>query len=415
MLKEDERSWERLNDFDQIIDFNYSYEDGNQSLESVSVDDRLYGVFDFDPADNGDAAIIDVLMSEPLNRLALIEQLTLPEQFATRPETARFSRMEHSIGTMLLARKLGGDSTQQLRALLHDVAQTAFSHLGDWLKQGMDGAGNYHDQIQLEYMRTWGLDTLLEGHGFTLEEIFDPTIQDFVERPAPDLCVDRVDYALREFARWTCPDDVPGLIEELEVKDDMIVFRTHEKARIFEHNYNELYWGHWAHDEHAAKETLFLEAVKHGIETSVITEDDIYSVDQAVLTKLDMWGDEVIWNLFYILRHDLDFTQYRGTAESLRIEESWMEEDEDHLYFLMRGFPLKWVNPSFLDQEDGSRIPLDAVDGDYRSRLALHQEMAVVEYGRTFMDKFNTELLRYVRLKVDPETKKTLSGVGIFR
>ena len=321
MFPEDERIFERAFPFEQIISPHIEYENGERRWTGLSIDDRLYGQFEFDANDRGDAAIMDLLYSDPVQRLALVEQLILPKGIATRPETTDFTRFEHSVGCMLLARRLGGTAEQQIRALLHDVAQTAFSHLGDWLKQGMDGDDNHHDLVQKEYMLSFGIDQILAEHGFDFDEVFDPTIADFVERPSPDLCIDRVDYSLREFARWTCPDDVPGLIEELRVQDDMIVFTNQMSARIFSENYKKLFWRHWAEVQHAVRETFFFEAIKQAIVENVITEEDLYSVDPAIMAKLELWGGEATRELLYLAaRQDLRFRYIKGTADGLRPE-----------------------------------------------------------------------------------------------
>lgn len=415
MFHEDSRFYERLTPFEQIVDLDFSFEDGVRRIDGATIDDRLYGTFEFDADVPGDKLLIDLLMSEPVQRLQYIQQLILPEQFATRPETADFTRLEHSIGCMLLARKLGGSIEQQTRALLHDVAQTAFSHLGDWLKQGMDGPDNHHDDIQIEYMKQWGIDEVFAANGFDFDSFFESPPADFVERPAPDLCVDRVDYSLREFARWTCPDDVARLVDELVVKDDMIAFTSHESAVIFADGYEQLFLWHWAHDEHAVREKLFLTMIQQGIEEGVITEDDMYSVDPQVMAKLEMWGGEVTYTLGWLLRQkDITLSHIKGTAESLSLDKKHMERDEHSIYVMQRPFKTRWVNPSFVE-EDGTRLSLAQVDGDFRTKLQFFLEMVDYEFQERWQQQFGEALLHFVQIEVEPDVKQILSGVGDIR
>lgn len=412
MFPEDERSIERAFPFEQIISPHIEYENGERRWAGLSIDDRLYGQFEFDANDRGDAAIMELIYSDPIQRLGLVEQLILPKGFATRPETTDFTRLEHSIGCMLLTRRLGGTAEQQIRALLHDVAQTAFSHLGDWLKQGMDGDDNHHDLMQKEYMLSFGIDEILARHDFDFDEVFDPTIADFVERPSPDLCIDRVDYSLREFARWTCPDDVAGLIEELRVQDDMIVFTNQMSARIFSENYQKLFWRHWAEDEHAVRETVFFSAIKQGIADRVITEDDLYSVDPAIMAKLELQGNEITHELLWLAaQKELEFIHIKGTFETLPPES--FAKDEDHIYMRMWPFKPRWVDPSFID-EDGSRLALSWIDGDYRFSVATHRAAAEWEYGRAFFGEFGEELLHFVKIAVEPDQKRILTQLPEF-
>ena len=53
--------------------------------------------------------------------------------------TQPITRYEHSVGVMLLARRVGGGLREQVAALLHDVSHTAFSHVIDHV---------FHDQAR---------------------------------------------------------------------------------------------------------------------------------------------------------------------------------------------------------------------------------------------------------------------------
>lgn len=57
----------------------------------------------------------------------------------------------------------------ELRTLFSDVGQTAFSHLGDWIFQGIQGGENLHDQDLRALLETFGIDETLADYGLTLE------------------------------------------------------------------------------------------------------------------------------------------------------------------------------------------------------------------------------------------------------
>lgn len=398
--------WFRNSPFEVLVQPNIDYSTGERKLLGVTVDDRLYGRFDFNNSVPGDSAIIEILYSEALNRLYFVNQLVLPHEFTTRPETSDFSRYEHSIGVMLLTRMLGGDSKQQLRALVHDMAQTAFSHLGDWRKQGMGGADDYHDLVQADYLRRWGIDEILERHGISFEEVTDKSIVDFVERPGPDLCVDRVDYALREFARWTCPGEVPYLISQLEVRDDMIVVKSHEAARVFGDYYLDLIWKHWAEPLHATKEKLFLLMIERAHEVGILKEEDMYGVDPILMTRLQMANDPAINELEWLLSDpSLDYIHERG----LGFRDEHLSSPEDRLYVPMRDFKKRWVDPSFV-RSDGTVAKLSERDSEYEEFLRIHFDMSD-EHMPGFAKRLGIEgeWRSFVAIKVEPAVKQILS------
>lgn len=406
--------WLRGNDepFRQIIDLHWEIESGERKIHGATIDDPLYGTFEFDYQAPGDALLIDLFFDDAFNRLALIEQLTLPEHFATKPEAANYSVYEHSLGCALLTRRLGGTPEQQIRAAIHDIAKKAFAHLDDWRKQGMGGPEDHHESAIGSYLQYWGLDKMFESHGFSTEDLIKKHLPDFVENDSPDLCVDRVDYALREYARWTCPDDVPWLIEQLEVKNDMIVFRTIEAARVFAYSYQELYWQHWAEEEHAVKEKLLIILIEHGIETGVISEDDMATIDPVVLAKLEMSGDEVIHNLLWLLaRPRLDITMNRGFAGTFPKDN--FASQKDKLFVPIRDFKRRWVNPSFL-REDGSVDKLSDEDKEFERHLAVITELKTSEQWEEFgrREGINEEWCQFAELTVDPELKQTVSRTG---
>ena len=155
------------------------------------------------------------LARHPLfRRLQAVEQLTLPPDLSVIPNTSRFSRWQHIWGSLIFVRKMTEHDDRfssrdrivaQLRTLFSDVGQTAFSHLGDWVFQGANGGENLHDQELMDLLHSQGIDEMLNEFDLTLDETVFPDMEDWVECPSPDLCVDRVDYGMREILRWVHP------------------------------------------------------------------------------------------------------------------------------------------------------------------------------------------------------------------
>lgn len=397
--------------FRQIIDYDWKYESGERRLAGATIDDPLYGRFEFDTAAPGDAALLELFLSEPFNRLDLIEQLTLPREYATKPETAGYTVYEHSMGCALLTRKLGGSAVQQIRAAIHDLSKRAFGHLDDWRQEGIGGPETHHETLLRRHLEYWELDTMLESHGFSVDELVDPQPPDFVENKAPAVCVDRADYALREFARWTCPEAVPKLIEDLGVVEDKIVFSNQESASVFGRNYNRLYWEHWAETKHTVREKLLLIMIEYGIEHDVIQEDDMDMVDVHVLAKLELGRDEVIDTLFSLLQ---------GPSQRIVIDQGFesalpkevLQGQRDRLFVPIRDFRRRSVDPNFID-EQGEVVKVSDVDAEFREYLELVSSLKTSSDWEEFARDHGIDeaYCTYAELEVDEYTKATLSGI----
>ena len=91
----------------------------------MEIRDVIYGTFEIE-----EQVLVDLINSKPVQRLKTIEQQGLPEEYDIFPG---YKRYEHSVGVMLLLKKLKASIEEQITGLLHDVSHTAFSHVVDWV------------------------------------------------------------------------------------------------------------------------------------------------------------------------------------------------------------------------------------------------------------------------------------------
>ncbi|WP_222536604.1 HD domain-containing protein [Pedobacter polysacchareus] len=152
----------------------------------ITVNDLLYGNVELP------AVFDDLLASPTLKRLGGVHQSGAI--FLVNPELCH-TRLEHSIGVLLLIRKLGGSELEQIAGLLHDASHTAFSHVGDYVFKNKEE--NYHEEMFAEVLMNSDIPAVLQKHGYHLDEILDGTFP-LLEQPLPDLCADRLDYTLRD-------------------------------------------------------------------------------------------------------------------------------------------------------------------------------------------------------------------------
>ena len=293
----------------------YELEDDKMRIHAV-----VWGDCDIGDRQPYDSLLMDLARSPLFRRLQAVEQLTLPPRFATLPNTTYFSRWQHVWGSLAFVRKMTeGDerfddrqrTVLELRTLFSDVGQTAFSHLGDWMFQGIQGGENLHDHDLRDLLETFGVDALLEKYGLTLDETVFPEIDDWVECPSPDLCVDRVDYGLREILRWSGrATDIARYQQNLQnpqslfrINDRQMLEVTNEDfARRFAAGYSILPTEHWIQPVHRLQLELLQTAVKRALLESYFSDgvsltypvhprDRIYGIDADYRFALTAVGD----------------------------------------------------------------------------------------------------------------------------
>lgn len=259
-----------------------------------------------------DQMLVELARTPAFRRLQSIEQLSLGGNLATMPNSMYFSRWQHIWGSTAFVRKMLKEDPRfddrqkmvfQLRTLLSDVGHTAFSHLGDWLFQGPGGAEDLHDQDLREYLRVTGIEHVLERYGFSLEETVFPEVEDWVECPSPDLCVDRVDYGLREMLRWVDPSihlsmyasDLQNPTSLFEIADNgQLVMTDKLFARMFSAGFSILPTEHWSQPVHR----LQLQFLQTGIQAAVADQlvmsdkhprDKLFAIDNSFMPGLQLW------------------------------------------------------------------------------------------------------------------------------
>lgn len=93
--------------------------------DHVDLVDRVYG-----RRRCAEPVLLDLLGSPAVRRLARIDQSGVGSVvFAA---ARRVSRLEHSVGVMLLLERFGAGVEEQAAGVLHDAAHTAFSHVVDY-------------------------------------------------------------------------------------------------------------------------------------------------------------------------------------------------------------------------------------------------------------------------------------------
>ncbi|MFA7319537.1 MAG: hypothetical protein WC022_02990 [Parcubacteria group bacterium] len=259
--------------------------------------DKVYGEIEIT-----EPILLELLASPVILRLKNISQYGIPDKYYF---LKNFSRYEHCVGAMILLRNLGATLEEQVAGLLHDVSVLAFSHISDWVfGDGQKGTEDYHDSIHDIFVKQTDIPNILVKYGFSVERILDEKNFSLLERNAPALCADRVDYALREFEAWLNPEIIDICIKSLLNYEGEIVFSDIEAAAIFALNFLELQTKHWGGYEAMTRYHLFSKALKIAIDEKILSEKDFYEDENFVLDKFENIKNEEIQTVLKILRNN---------------------------------------------------------------------------------------------------------------
>lgn len=289
-----------------------------------------------------DPVMIELIGSKQVQRLKGISQLGVPDEFF---HEKGFSRFDHTLGVMLLLRRFWASEEEQIAGLLHDVSHTAFSHLHDWvfgdyLKPGNEEEGQ--DESLASFILGSELKDILERHGFNPKRIAEPRNFSLLEQPIPELCADRIDYALRQLPASLAKN----FVENLRINGNGFVFTGHDIARLFALEFLNLQMEHWGGYEAVARHHLLAKVLKRALGAGIIGEEDFWADEDSIIKKLKMAGDEAT-------RRDLGLLR----RTSMPVVDSGV--------VVYKKF--RYVDPRFI--ENGGLVLLSETDSDFAKRL----------------------------------------------
>ncbi len=260
------------------------------------IEDKVYGSENI-----GESVLVELINSKPLQRLKGIAQFGIPDKYYHKKG---FSRYEHSIGTFILLRKLNASLEEQIAGLIHDVSHTAFSHVID-LVLGDSSKEDYQDKIHEKFIENSSIKNILDKYNFSYKQVSKLKNFSLLEREAPSLCADRIDYCLRELELETGRWFVNRIFSDLINKNNQIVFKTKEKAETFAGEYTLLQKESWGGDQARTRYSILSNILKKALDNKIIYLDDFSKTDNYILEKLNNSGDKHILDNLNLLKSNL--------------------------------------------------------------------------------------------------------------
>lgn len=224
------------------------------------------------------------------------------------------TRYEHSLGVMLLIRKLGGSVEEQIAGLLHDVSHTAFSHVVDGVLE--NEAEDYHEHIFERVVLESEIPAILKRHHLDYESIlFEDSQWTLLEQPAPELCADRLDYTLRDMYRYgyISLDEAHSFLKNLIVVDGRIYISDLQAAEWFVNTYYKEVIDFFMEPLNIYANDSLAKVLKRSLEKEILHLGDLLAKDEEVLVKIRESGDQEVKRL-------LEKIDHKVTAEENKLD-----------------------------------------------------------------------------------------------
>ncbi|MED1410259.1 HD domain-containing protein [Bacillus paramycoides] len=250
------------------------------------ISDVLYGEFKVDQV------LEELILSKPVQRLKGIHQAGASYLMNEKWNVTRF---DHSVGVMLLIKKLGGSVEEQIAGLLHDVSHTAFSHVIDYVFDNENES--YHEEIFSSVVKNSEIPAILSKHGYRYEDILlDDSKWALLERSAPDLCADRVDYTLRDMYTYgyISLEEAQDFLKDLIAVNGKMVLRNIEIAEWFTKTYYKEVIDFFMKPINIYGNDMLAKTLKLALNKKVIHADDFLLEDEELILKLKLCKDQEV-------------------------------------------------------------------------------------------------------------------------
>ncbi|WP_166704123.1 HD domain-containing protein [Bacillus albus] len=242
------------------------------------VSDVLYGEFEVAPV------VEELIVSKSVQRLKGIHQAGASYLINEKWNVMRF---DHSVGVMLLIKKLGGSVEEQIAGLLHDVSHTAFSHVIDYVFDNRNES--YHEEIFSSVVKNSEIPAILTEYGYNYEDILlDDSKWTLLEKSAPELCADRVDYTLRDMYTYgyISLEEVHSFLEDVIAVDGKMALQSIEMAEWFTKTYYKEVIDFFMKPMNIYGNDMLAKTLKLALHKKVIHADDFLLEDDKLISKL---------------------------------------------------------------------------------------------------------------------------------
>ena len=196
------------------------------------------------------------------------------------------NRQEHSIGTMILSLKFNGNIEEQIKALLHDISHTAFSHVIDYVLKNENE--DYHEKIQKNFLNDEELVSILRKYNLNIKRIMLKNYS-FLDNELPELSFDRIDYTLRDLFRQKriSHKDVREIVNNLAVYQNKLCFNSLEIGKWFQKLYFQEVVEYFQDPLNMYINTMLCNLLTSALNEEIIQLQDFNFTDEYIIKKIN--------------------------------------------------------------------------------------------------------------------------------
>jgi uncharacterized protein len=251
-----------------------------REVQYMLIVDEIYGSYEVE------SVLQELISSNPVQRLKGVHQGGASYLVNAEWNVTRF---EHSVGVMLLIRKLGGSMEEQIAGLLHDVSHTAFSHVIDFVLE--NDSEDFHEEIFEETLLLSEVPEILIKYGYLIDDILKSEFP-LLEKPLPLICADRIDYTLRDLFRYNyiSEKEVEAFLPSLSVIKGVICIKELGQAEWFVEAYYKEVQDFFMNPLNVYGYDRLIKLLQEGLKAGVITKEDFLLQDEEVLEKIKYSG-----------------------------------------------------------------------------------------------------------------------------
>ena len=196
------------------------------------------------------------------------------------------NRHEHSIGTMILSLKFNGNIEEQIKALLHDISHTAFSHVIDYVLKNENE--DYHEKIQEDFLNDEELLSILEKYNLNIKRIMSKNYS-FLDDELPKLSFDRIDYTLRDLFRQKriSLKEIREIVNHLTIYQNKLCFNSLEIGKWFQKLYFQEVVEYFQDPLNMYINTMLCNLLTSALNEEIIQLQDFNFTDEYIIKKIN--------------------------------------------------------------------------------------------------------------------------------